>query len=116
MLDLGGLFGELAWGHEFCPWGIRVDMTEFLSKNKMSKSKFIYELYDWFYVDSDSQSFRATSKVLARINRDRRTISLADLQLRLPETYKAYQRFIKFVDHTSFWNHVDEIWKLKMNF
>lgn len=114
MSYLGGIFGELLIRDRTYLLGIRGDLDEFLCENRYprkSRSKIVNELFAWFYTDKDDWSFGGRMKLYFDCPRGFSGTYMHESRLkkRLPETWKAYQKFLKCIDQDKFIDAVDKI-------
>lgn len=110
VMNLGGLFGEMAFQGRWSPWGARYDIDEFVIGNRTSRSKVKEELDSWLWKDIDKHSFRQCAKKYDIGNRFNFKLSEEDTKKRLPELYKIYEDFLKRIDIVSFVDAVEEIY------
>jgi len=112
--EIAGMFGELISYGKTYPNGIRGDIDEFLAANRYprkSRSALVNELFDWFYIATDKSSFRSAMKLYFDSPRKYYgySLSAAEVEKRLPETWKVYQKFLDNIDVDEFEWAVDEI-------
>jgi hypothetical protein len=94
--SLGGLFGELLFQGSFDISNSREDIDNFLVANRGSKSSLYGELYNWFWLEDDEQSY---CKLMRNVDT---WVSEEDMKLRLPWLHDMYTRFNGHIDVDKF--------------
>jgi hypothetical protein len=115
---LGGMFGELVWHDQVQVMGLRGDMDELLTELKYtgkegnyrrSRGKLFTELWSWFYTSRDALSYGGLMKQWYDNGRAGKILTAAQIQKRLPETWKLYEKFLAHIDASEFREVVREI-------
>ena len=98
---IGGLFGEMLYSGFFSIYGARNDLDEFITCNKHSNSSVIGELYNWYWLEDDEQSY------FKMLTYEETEILECDVSERLPWLYDMFCRFNKHIDKEKFIDIID---------
>jgi hypothetical protein len=105
VINLGGIYGELLFCGNWEVTNSRLDIEEFLSFNRKSKSQFIGELVNWFWHDEDPYSFYN----LSRVNNGCRLFP-NEISYRLPYLWESFIVFRDRVNTYQFRTTVEMIY------